>query len=212
MEETTSEVVEEYLLEIYILNQAGEKVKANKLAAALNSKPSTVFATLQRMKRDDLVKINRSKEITLTTPFIKIQKLKRKMSQFQKVSKLQSLEVDLVEVLLQIYLMKNLKLEYLKKEVMEMEKLNSDFIFSNIRKPFSSPGPRKESIEERFALSKEALKIYGIPSSSVIETKVSATFRAMLSDSITFIPPTSTKGSLLHSFNSQTDIVFCVVI
>ena len=54
MEETTSEVVEEYLLEIYILNQAGEKVKANKLAAALNSKPSTVFATLQRMKRDDL--------------------------------------------------------------------------------------------------------------------------------------------------------------
>ena len=66
MEETTSEVVEEYLLEIYILNQAGEKVKANKLAAALNSKPSTVFATLQRMKRDDLVKINRSKEITLT--------------------------------------------------------------------------------------------------------------------------------------------------
>ena len=73
MEETTSEVVEEYLLEIYILNQAGEKVKANKLAAALNSKPSTVFATLQRMKRDDLVKINRSKEITLTTKnFIKV--------------------------------------------------------------------------------------------------------------------------------------------
>ena len=66
MEETTSEVVEEYLLEIYILNQAGEKVKANKLATALNSKPSTVFATLQRMKRDDLVKINRSKEISLT--------------------------------------------------------------------------------------------------------------------------------------------------
>ena len=51
------------------------------------------------------------------------QKLKRKMSQFQKASKLQSLEVDLVEVLLQIYLMKNLKLEYLKKEVTEMEKL-----------------------------------------------------------------------------------------
>ncbi len=64
MEETTSEVVEEYLLEIYILNQAGEKVKANKLATALNTKPSTVFATLQRMKRDDLVKINASQKLT----------------------------------------------------------------------------------------------------------------------------------------------------
>jgi len=67
MEDTTSEVVEEYLLEIYILNQAGERVKANKLAISLNTKPPTVFATLQRMKRDGLIKINRSKEIYFTT-------------------------------------------------------------------------------------------------------------------------------------------------
>ena len=66
MDQGTSEVVEEYLLEIYILNQAGEKVKANKLATSLNTKPPTVFATIQRMKRDGLIKINRSKEISFT--------------------------------------------------------------------------------------------------------------------------------------------------
>ena len=36
---------------------------------------------------------------------------------------------------------------------------NSDLTFSRIFKPSSSPGPLKEEIELRFALSKEPLKI-----------------------------------------------------
>ena len=54
-----------------------------------------------------------------------------------------------------------------------------------ISSPFSSPGPLKDEIEERFALSNEALKIYWIPSLSVISFIFPATSITKSSDSIT---------------------------
>ncbi len=65
-EDKQSVVIEEYLQEIYLL-QAGEgPVKAVHLATRMQATPSTVHATLSRMQRDHLVKIDEKKKITLT--------------------------------------------------------------------------------------------------------------------------------------------------
>jgi len=61
-----SQVIEEYLLLLYELDRAGEKAKSITLATRLDTSPPTVHATISRMQRDGLVKITKSKEITLT--------------------------------------------------------------------------------------------------------------------------------------------------
>lgn len=66
MEERPSIVVEEYLQEIYLLETANDSVKAVQIASRLNTTPSTVHATLSRMKRDSLIKIDKKKNIHLT--------------------------------------------------------------------------------------------------------------------------------------------------
>lgn len=66
MKEKTSVVVEEYLQVIYSLLSEKEPVKAVTLTKWLKSSPSTVHATLSRLQRDNLVKINKKKEISLT--------------------------------------------------------------------------------------------------------------------------------------------------
>ncbi len=66
MNERTSVVVEEYLQVIYSLLTDQKPVKAVNLTKWLKSSPSTVHATLSRLQRDKLVKVNKKKEITLT--------------------------------------------------------------------------------------------------------------------------------------------------
>ncbi len=61
-----SQVIEEYLLILYELDRAGEKAKSITLASRLDTSPPTVHATISRMQRDGIVKITKSKEITLT--------------------------------------------------------------------------------------------------------------------------------------------------
>ena len=61
-----SQVIEEYLLLLYELDRAGEKAKAVTLATRLETSPPTVHATIIRMQRDGLVKVKKSKEISLT--------------------------------------------------------------------------------------------------------------------------------------------------
>jgi DtxR family Mn-dependent transcriptional regulator len=61
-----SQVIEEYLLLMYELDRAGEKAKAVTLATRLETSPPTVHATIIRMQRDGLVKVKKSKEISLT--------------------------------------------------------------------------------------------------------------------------------------------------
>ena len=62
--------------------------------------------------------------------------------------------------------------------------LNSLKVF----KPSSSPGPRYESTDDRFALSKEALKIKGFPFDSTIALSSLATLKVSSSFSKTFNP------------------------
>lgn len=66
MQDRPSIVVEEYLQEIYALEQSESKIKAASLASRLQTSPSTVHATLSRMQRDKLININVKKEIQLT--------------------------------------------------------------------------------------------------------------------------------------------------
>ena len=66
MSEKQSTVIEEYLLLLYHLRDAGEKLKSVTLAQRLKTKPPTVHATLQRMQRDGLVKFDKKKEILFT--------------------------------------------------------------------------------------------------------------------------------------------------
>ena len=66
MSEKQSTVIEEYLLLLYHLKDAGEKLKSVTLAQRLKTKPPTVHATLQRMQRDGLVKFDKKKEILFT--------------------------------------------------------------------------------------------------------------------------------------------------
>jgi len=67
MSEKQSTVIEEYLLLLYHLRDAGEKLKSVTLAQRLKTKPPTVHATLQRMQRDGLIKFDKRKEILFTT-------------------------------------------------------------------------------------------------------------------------------------------------
>ena len=66
MEERPSQVIEEYLLVLYKLHRNGEKAKAVTLANKLETSAPTVHATVGRMQRDGLIKVNRAKEIQLT--------------------------------------------------------------------------------------------------------------------------------------------------
>ncbi len=66
MSEKHSIVIEEYLLLLYQLRGAGERLKAVTLAQRLKSSASTVHATPQRMQRDDLIQMDDKKEINLT--------------------------------------------------------------------------------------------------------------------------------------------------
>ena len=66
MSNKQSTVIEEYLLLLYHLRDAGEKLKSVTLAKKLKTKPPTVHATLQRMHRDGLINFNTKKEILFT--------------------------------------------------------------------------------------------------------------------------------------------------
>ena len=61
-----SQVIEEYMLLLYELDRSGEKAKAVTLAERLETSAPTVHATIARMQRDGLVKVKKSKELTLT--------------------------------------------------------------------------------------------------------------------------------------------------
>lgn len=62
-----SKTIEDYLLHIYTISSEGRSVIAARLAEVLDVAPPTVTATLQRMARDGLVKMNPKKEVVLTT-------------------------------------------------------------------------------------------------------------------------------------------------
>jgi len=61
-----TETIEGYLESIYNMHDEGKQVIAARLAERLGVKPPTVSQTLQRMKRDGLIKINDDGEIILT--------------------------------------------------------------------------------------------------------------------------------------------------
>lgn len=65
-ENNTTIVVEEYLLMISSLQQTSDSIKSVLLAQKMKNSPSTVHATLSRMQRDGLIKMNKKKEIILT--------------------------------------------------------------------------------------------------------------------------------------------------
>lgn len=67
MNKRKSVVVEEYLQVIYSLLTDKKPIKAVTLTKWLKSSPSTVHATLSRLQRDKLVKVNKKKEISLTS-------------------------------------------------------------------------------------------------------------------------------------------------
>ena len=60
-----------------------------------------------------------------------------------------------------------------------------DFTSLNIWSPRSSPGPLKEWMEVRFALSNEALKIMSVPSLVLISNNLRATVSSNSADSMT---------------------------
>jgi DtxR family Mn-dependent transcriptional regulator len=66
MPDKHSVVVEEYLLTLYQLREAGERLKAVTLTQRLKTSAPTVHATLQRLQRDDLIVLDKRKEIRLT--------------------------------------------------------------------------------------------------------------------------------------------------
>src|ERR1700687_3164092 len=71
---------------------------------------------------------------------------------------------------------------------------NSDLILPRIRRPSFGPGPRYAFNEDRLALSYEALKIYGTPTSAAIFAIFSAIIRACASLSITQGPAIRNNG------------------
>jgi len=66
MKERASVVVEEYLQVIYALGADDMPVKSVNVANWLKTSPSTVHATLTRLQRDNLITINKKKEIILS--------------------------------------------------------------------------------------------------------------------------------------------------
>src|SRR6516225_2896823 len=70
----------------------------------------------------------------------------------------------------------------------------SDLILQRMCSPSVIPGPRNDLTEERFALSYEALKMYGTPASAAIFATRSAIERACASDSITHGPAIKNSG------------------
>jgi len=58
--------MQEYLQAIYSLSVNDTPIKSITLSKWLGSSPSTVHATLSRLQRDNLVKVSRKKEISLT--------------------------------------------------------------------------------------------------------------------------------------------------
>jgi DtxR family Mn-dependent transcriptional regulator len=62
----TTPTTEEYLEIIYMMAAEGQTVKGARLAESLRVSRPTVTATLRRMTRDGLVKLNAKKEIELT--------------------------------------------------------------------------------------------------------------------------------------------------
>ena len=67
-----TQVIEEYLLVLYKLHRHDEKAKAVTLAKHLETSAPTVHATIGRMQRDGLIKVDRSKELKLTKLGIKM--------------------------------------------------------------------------------------------------------------------------------------------
>ena len=65
-EDRQSIVVEEYLQEIYLQQSGDTPVKAVMLATRMQATPSTVHATLFRMRRDNLILVDKKKNISLT--------------------------------------------------------------------------------------------------------------------------------------------------
>ena len=61
-----SSTVEDYLLTIYTLTTDGRPVIAARLAEKMKVAPPTVTKMVQRLVRDDLVAVNRQREIELT--------------------------------------------------------------------------------------------------------------------------------------------------
>src|SRR3989442_6957369 len=62
----TTPTIEEYLEIIYMMASEGQIVKGARLAASLRVSRPTVTATLRRMARDGLVRLNARKDIELT--------------------------------------------------------------------------------------------------------------------------------------------------
>ncbi len=62
----TTPTIEEYLEVIYMMASEGQTVKGARLAESLRVSRPTVAATLRRMTRDGLIKINAKKDIELT--------------------------------------------------------------------------------------------------------------------------------------------------
>src|SRR6185295_6622004 len=89
---------------------------------------------------------------------------------------------------------------------------NSFFTFSRMRSPSSSPGPRKESFEERLALSKLALKIKGNFSLFIIAESAAAHCMVCSSLSITQGPEIISNGFSLPTviFLMVTVFVFTI--
>src|SRR5215471_9451464 len=71
---------------------------------------------------------------------------------------------------------------------------NSALILARMRNPSVKPGPRNDLTEERFALSYDALKMYGAPASAAILATRSAIIRAWASLSITHGPAIRNSG------------------
>src|SRR5437773_5728497 len=63
-----------------------------------------------------------------------------------------------------------------------------------MRRPSLSPGPRKEAMELRFALSKDDLKMYGTPTRRAASDRAAAIFKACSSLSITQGPAMKASG------------------
>ena len=61
-----SQVIEEYLLELYELSRNNEKAKAVTLALRLKTSAPTVHATIGRMQKNGLLSISSSKTLKLT--------------------------------------------------------------------------------------------------------------------------------------------------
>src|SRR5215469_13669943 len=87
---------------------------------------------------------------------------------------------------------------------------NSFLIFPRIRNPSPTPGPRYAAIDDRFALSYDALKMYGTPASAAAFATRSAIICACAADSITHGPAIKNSGAVPPSRNSPS-VISCVV-